>query len=386
MEILRPTWLEINIDQFVNNLKIIKNELSNNTELLFVVKNNAYGTGLVPMAYIAAKNGIQSFATATLEEALLIRDAIPNSNILVFGYNTDKGIKKAIEKDITVILWDYKMAMRYNQLAVEVGKPLMAFIAWDTGMHRLGFNYNEDTIEDILKINQMEYIEILGNMSHFSRTESGDESFTKKQLNKFNKILKRLDKVGISKGICHLSDSVGIIKHREADFDLVRCGALAYGALTGGDYNYKDIFRVKPIATLKARVAQVRHIEAGDTIGYGTSYIAENSMDVATLPIGYGDGLLFGLENKIDVLIQGRRCPQIGHFCMDMMFVDVTDIDCDEGDAVVIIGKYADEEITFKEWADILSVTPTYPLSNLRERIPRVYMQKDKIIHIEYGR
>lgn len=228
----------------------------------------------------------------------------------------------------------------------------------------------------------MSNLKIMGTMSHFSRTEEKDIEFTKHQFETFKLFVDEMTAREISLGLRHISDSSGIITFPEADLDLVRCGALMNGTLVGSEFLDNGAFETQMIGSLKAQVARVVTIEPGESVSYGFGFVADKTTKVATLPLGYADGLMDCLSGKMEVLVHGVRCPQIGELCMDMFMIDVTGLDVDVGDEAVLIGKQGSDKITLAEWTEITGRSATYLFSKLTPRIPRYYLSEGEVIAI----
>ncbi len=378
----RPAYMEIDLDLFRENVDLVLSSITPGTKLMHVVKNNAYGFGSVELAKMSYQRGIFHFGVATMGEALELREALEDAQILVFGYNTDDMVKVAIQKEVAILLWSYDMAVRYEKFAQALGKPLQVHIAIDTGMHRLGFLPTSKSLREIEAIAQMPHIEICGTMSHFSRTEEKDIEFTKNQFKLFREFTGKLKERHVNLGLCHMSDSSGIITYPEADLDLVRCGALMNGTLVGSEFLDNGKFETQMIGSLKAQVARVVDIEPGESVSYGFSFVAQKKTRVATLPLGYADGLMDCLTGKMEVLVQGCRCPQIGELCMDMFMIDVTGLDVSEGEEVVLIGHQGSDEIKLADWTEITGRSATYLYSKLTTRIPKYYLSQGAIVAI----
>ena len=387
MKITRPAWLEIDLDQVKKNMQEIQRHLREGAEVISIVKADAYSIGAAEIAKTMQEAGIRRFAVASGNEGLALRRNLPDVAILVLGYTPEELADTMIENSIDMALYRVDVARKLNDLAGRMGKKAGVHIAIDSGMNRIGFKPTDESIDAIESIVNMDHIEVKGMFTHFALADE-DREFTLKQYARYDWVVQDLKKRGISLNR-HVSNSHALMNFREFDLEYVRPGIIQYGT-TEGDPGGKD-FDVHFVAQLKAKIGHVKTVGAGEGVSYGQIYVTEGETKIATLPIGYADGMERSMSGKIDVLIGGKRCPQIGRICMDQMMVDVTGVDCEVGDEAVIIGKQGNEEITIEELAKANNEIPTSFVTHFKKRLPKVYMKGgkryktvDEILGIEY--
>lgn len=377
MLLTRPAWVEVNLDTLRENINVIKNGITQGTEIIAVVKSNAYGYGAVEVVKTLKEEGINKYAVATLSEAIGLRNHYNDIDILILGFTTDYLMEQSIEHNITMTVYNIETASKLNDIAEKVNKKAKINIAVDSGMNRIGFKVTEQNADDILKISKMDNIEITGMFTHFAAADDNRE-YTDYQFGNYKKMCELLNTRDINIPFKHVNNSQGIINYREYDLDGVRPGIVMYGSTEGIKSKY-NAFNVSYIGEVKAQIANLKTVQKGEKVSYGLTYETDKETKIATLPLGYADGILRQLSGKIDVLISGIRCKQIGRICMDQMMVDVTDVECEIGDEAVIIGKQGNEEIPILEVAHKAGEIATSYSCHFSDRLPRVYIKNGKI-------
>jgi len=371
-------WLEINLSNLKNNIESIRNIISDNLDIICVVKANGYGLGAVNIAKYLSSIGIKYFAVATLEEALELRNSgVTKEEIIILSWTPQSEKETLIKYNLTQTLIDYEYAKKLNELP----GLLKCHIKIDTGMNRYGENYND--IEKIKEMYNFKNLKVLGIFSHLCRVrEFGEEpdNYTRMQIENFNMIIEQLEKEGINVGLKHIMNSFGILRFNEKKYDLVRPGLLMYGV--SPDPNNEEIDKLleennfKPVASLKCKVMTVKIIEKGEKVGYNSKYIADEQSKLATISIGYADGLSFASSrNKFRVIIKGHLCPVVGNVCMDNTIVKIPfDSDIKEGDIATLFG-YIDngeEHMNHKEFLTKSGAPIGETFSRLGQRVTRV--------------
>lgn len=362
----QTTWLEISLRNLEANYKVLQNIIGPDVGIIPVVKANAYGHGLVPCALRLWAAGAEQFAVATIDEALALREAGLKAAILVLYYVPAGRLAEAVQLGISVTLSDLGTARALNQIAEHWQMPASVHLMIDTGMHSLGFA-PEDVPEAMQEISQLSGLRLDGIFSHFADVD-GDPEFTQDQLGCFQSVLFDLQRLGFELPQVHLANSAAAFTLLDARFDAVRPGRALYGF---GDVP-EDI---KPVMRLKTRVAGLRRIETGETVGYGRTYKAEKPRQVATLPIGYSDGFARHLSNKGLVLIGGKRCEIIGRICMNLAMADVTGLATlpQIGEEVVVLGEQGTERITAANVAAKIETIGYEVVARMSPTLPRVY-------------
>ena len=376
-DILR-CWLEINLSNLKNNIESIRSIISNDMDIICVVKANSYGLGALNISKYLSSIGIKYFAVATLQEALDLRNkGKVNGEIIILGWTPVSEKKTLIKYNLTQTLIDYEYAKKLNDLPGIV----KCHIKIDTGMNRFGHKVKD--IEIIKKMFELKNLNILGIFSHLCRVrefEDEADNFTKMQIENFDIIIEQLEKEGINIGVKHIMNSFGILRFNDNRYNMVRPGLLMYGV--SPDPNNEQIekmlneYNFKPVASLKCKVMTVKEIESGEKVGYNSKYIANEMTKIATISIGYADGLSFASsKNKFRVIIKGNLCPIIGNVCMDSTMVKIPfDKDIQEGDDVIIFG--LDESgnlLNHKEFLSKSGAPIGETFSRLGQRITRIY-------------
>ncbi len=361
----RPVWMEINLDSLAYNCREVKKLVGPNTLLMGIVKANAEGHGAVRIGKTLLENGIDRFGVATLSEAIQLRKVYKNIPILILGYTPQYNAEKVIQYDIIQTIYSYELAKIFSEKAQKLHKQVIFHIKLDTGMNRIGMKAEKETIKEIVKICRLPNVFVEGIFTHFAVADE-DKAFTFKQVEKFKYICNSLEMLGINIPIKHVSNSAAIMDMPELNFDMVRPGRILYGYCLPHEASKNNI-ALKRVMTLKTEVCHVKEIEIGEGISYGLKYKADKTMEIATLPIGYGDG--FTGTGKVLVLIKNKVVSVVGRITMDMCMVDVTGLDVNVGDEVIICGEEWEDFMTL----DILMWTST--------RIPREYIKNGEVIY-----
>ncbi|HHU70357.1 MAG TPA: alanine racemase [Thermoanaerobacterales bacterium] len=382
---LRPYWAEIDLDAVRRNFAKVKSYVGEGIKILGVLKADAYGIGAPEVAEVLEEAGADYIGVAVLDEALELRQNGCKTPILIFGYTPKDGLGLAVRYNITQTVYCYEMAEQISAESVKQNLTGVIQIKLETGMGRLGFSPDKETIETIKRITSLPNIRIEGIYSHFSvadELDPGNIEYTQNQITTFKNMIKELENSGIEIGIKHLCNSAGIIYWKEAHMDMVRSGIFLYGSYP----IYQKVLPLEPVFSLKAKLGYIKRIGKGKNISYGRNFQTERESIIGTLPFGYGDGYTKLLTNKTHVLINGQKAPLVGNICMDQCMVDLTDIkgSIEVGDEVVVVGKQGDEEIpvedlSFKS-AGFLSYEPMV-LTN--KRVSRVYLKGGNIYKIK---
>lgn len=377
-ELTRSCFLEVDLDKLIDNIRTIKRNISLNSSIIAVVKANAYGFGIKKIVDTLILEGIDYFAVATLQEALEIRKYHSDIKIMILGYTDKKLFKKAIENRVELSIYTKDDVLNLEKIASEINLTAQINIPLETGMNRIGFVEDDKFIENMETIKNGKNIEVSGTFSHFAAADT-DPCYTRKQFDKFIRMTRIIENIGIEIPYKHISNSMAIMNFKEFNLDAVRPGIIMYGSSEGLK---KEGFDLKYIGSLKAKISNIKTIKKDEKVSYGLTYTCDRDTKVATLPIGYADGVVRILSNKIDVIVNGKRCPVIGRICMDQMMVDVTNVDCDMDTICTIIGKDGDEEITIEEIAGLAGEIATSYSTHFSSRIPRVYIKNGQIDEI----
>lgn len=380
MKTYSRVYAKIDLDAIGYNMEQMHNNIKEGTQVMAVIKTDGYGHGAVQVATMLEKlDYIWGYAVATLDEAVVLTSEKIQKPILVLGCIFPDQFYEMLKYEIRMNVYSEEMAEAISDTAVQEGKTAHIHIKLDTGMARLGFSVCEESIKAIKRINKLPNIHMEGIFTHFSKADEIDKAFTKKQINDYLYMVNALKADGIEFEYGHCANSAAIIDVPEANMDLVRAGIAIFGLYPSEEVD-KNAVLLHPALELKSHVAFVKTIEAGTAVSYGGTFVANRTMKVATIPVGYGDGYPRSLSNNGYVLIRHAKANIIGRICMDQFMVDVTDIEGVQfGDKVTLIGRDHEEYLPV-ETLSALSGRFNYEfVCDLGKRIPRVYVQNGKI-------
>lgn len=384
MKKYRRVHADIDLDAVQFNFDQMSKNIPQGTKIMAVVKTDAYGHGAVPLAsFMEPCEKLWGFATATVDEAVELRQAGIKKPILILGYTFPECYTHIVKNEIRQTIFTLDMAKALSNEAVRQNKKAYIHIKLDTGMGRIGYQNAKEAAADAEKISKLPMLEIEGVFTHFANADTSSQENTLRQLEKFDEMIEAMEAVGVTFSLKHCANSAGIIELTERKFDLVRAGIISYG-LWPSDEVKKDVVQLKPILSLKSHVVYVKEVEPGCAVSYGSTWVAEEKRIIATIPIGYGDGYPRSLSNKGYVLIKGCKAPIVGRVCMDQMMVDVTDIpeEIRVGDRVTLIGQDGDLTITAEEIGDLSGRFNYELVCDLGNRIPRIYYKDGEIREI----
>lgn len=362
---LQRSWVEINLATLNKNLKIYSS-IAIGTNIMAVVKADAYGHGDKVVAKFLSDNGVRNFAVSNIDEAIHIRTAGVEGNILILGYTPISRVNELIKYDITQTL----LSEEYAEMVVSTGFPIKCHFAIDTGMRRIGLNADEPVYCERVIRKYCGKLYLTGLFTHLCVADVPEQyEFTEKQINLFNEILFRVADLKLS---CHYMNSAGGLFHQSNKSAFARLGIILYGLKP--DYLNTLPDGIQPVLSWKSVVSMLKSVKPGDTIGYGRSFTVKYPMTIATIPTGYADGFPRMLSNKGYVLINGRRAPIVGRVCMDQMMVDVTDIpDVRYESEVVLIGQSGNETITADDLAHMIGTIGYEIICGISKRVERIY-------------
>lgn len=366
-------YAEISLEAIGHNIREVKKRLPEGVKLLGVVKANAYGHGAVPVASYL-ENQVDYFATATIEEAVEIRENGISAPILILGYVSPSQYGDLVEYDITQTIDSYAQALALEKEAARQNRKAKAHLAVDTGMTRIGFQVTEHDADEAAKIADLPHIELEGMFTHFSCADQEDKTYCSMQMEKYDKMTALLAERGVTIPLRHICNSAGIMEFDDHRFEMVRSGIITYGIYPSEEVK-KERLDLIPALSWKSHVIHVKEVGPGIGVSYGATYVTEKPMTrIATVSAGYADGYPRALSNQGCVLIHGKKAPIIGRICMDQMMVDVTDIpDVQVEDVVTLVGTDGDETITIEEIANPAARFDYEMLCDISSRVTRVY-------------
>lgn len=379
-------WAEIDLKAIAHNVSELRRITQPESRLMAVVKANGYGHGAIEVAQCALQNGATTLGVARIEEGIRIREAGIQAPILIFGYTLPEQTADLLEHDLKPCIYTAASARQFSATAASLGKKIKVHLKVDTGMGRLGQllqNFksddstavNTDAIEETLTIAALDSLELEGICTHFATADSSDKTYAEKQLHLFINYLKRLHQAGLKPSIRHAANSAALIDMPQSHFDMVRPGIAIYGLYPSDDVQKKKI-SLKPAMTLKARIIHLKQVPAGFKVSYGSTYETQKPTTIATVPVGYADGLNRLLSSCGQMLVHGQRVPIIGRVCMDLTMLDVGGIENVQiGDEVVVFGQQGNETLSVDEMASLLNTINYEIVSTITARVPRVYLK-----------
>lgn len=380
MIIKSGVWAEINLNNIGDNLNEIKNSLKEKIKVCCVVKANAYGCGAVEISKYLEDKNIDFFAVARVEEGLELRNNNISLPILCLGYTDISMIKDAIEKEISITVYNLEYAKKVDEIAKQVNKIAKIHIKIDTGMSRLGF-LAEESIEPIEEINKLENTYIEGIFTHFAKADEEDKTTTLIQLNKYKKVIEKLNNLHIDIPIKHVANSAATIDLNEDLFNMVRVGIILYGYYPSDEVN-KEI-RLKPCLKLKSSVTNVKVLDENVGISYGHIYKTSEKCKIVTISIGYADGFN-RIQHNPKVFIKGEILEVVGRVCMDQCMVKAPlSMNIEIGDEVIIMDNNI-REISVEENAKRNDTINYEVLCMINRRVTRVYKDNNKTYSINY--
>jgi len=367
---MRPTHVIVDTDALAANFAAIRQHVAP-AKMMPILKANAYGHGLVPIARLMAALGADYLGVAVLEEGILLRQAGIRTPILVLGGIWGSQIPLFLKHDLTLTASSVEKLEQIDQAAAALGITARVHLKIDTGMERIGVHdyHAEDFLQTALRCR---HLQVEGIFSHFANADAADLASARLQLERFQEVLRFYDKHSLPLPLRHMANSAAILRLPEAHFDLVRPGILLYGVYPSPDVPHT--ITVRPALTWKTRVVYFKVTPPERPISYGWTWAPRQQTRIVTLPVGYGDGYFRAMSNQAQVLIRERRYPQVGRICMDQMMVDIGWETAYNGDEVVLIGQQGKERITVEDLASWAGTIPYEILTNINTRVPRRYI------------
>ena len=370
---MRPTRLVVHLNRLADNLQAIRQRVGGR-KVMAILKANAYGHGLQAVARHLAPLA-DYFGVAVLEEGVLLRELGIRTPILVLGGIWERQIPDFIHYDLTLTASSVERLEQIEAAAAALGRRARVHLKIDTGMERLGVHYyNAHTLQEAAL--RCPHVDVEGIFSHFANADSADLRHARLQLERFQEVLTFYEKHSLPVPLRHMANSAAIAQLPEAWFDMVRPGILLYG-IYPSDETARTV-PVRPAVTWKSRVVYFKVTKAGHPVSYGSTWQSDAMTRIVTVPVGYGDGYFRSMSNKAEVIIRGKRYPQVGRICMDQIMVNIGWDSAWNGDDVILLGE--DEHgtaVTVEELARWAGTIPYEILTNINTRVPRVYVQDD---------
>ena len=377
----KRTWAEVDLDALEDNYKILRQRVPNTAKICCIIKADAYGHGALRVAQLYEALGADFLAVSNIEEAMTVRRGGIKSPLLILGYTHPSCAKILSEYGISQCVYSYEYGKELSAAANDCGVVLSIHLKLDVGMGRLGFVIDEndtESFEQALQICRCNCFRTEGIFTHFPMADEGKKGreITERQFRQFCKTVEKLEVNGIKFDIKHCSNSAAAIKYPEYSLDMVRLGISLYGVLPSKDI--KDI-NLKNTLSMKTVISHIKSVKKGDCIGYGSEFVANRNMLIATLPIGYADGFKReNFKNKTKVTVRGKLCSITGRVCMDQIMIDVSAVDgVQVGDEVIIYG--GTSEVDLDRFSRNNEKIPYETMCEISARVPRVYY-KNKCI------
>jgi alanine racemase len=368
---MRNNYAEISVSNLNHNIDEMRKNLRPETKFLAVVKANAYGHGMEIVANTALYHGADYLAVAIAEEGARLRSAGIVAPVLLLGATDDAHLDSVIDYDLIPTIISVPMLLEFQRRAAARNRKCPFHFKIDTGMNRIGFKEEEAFERALSLLPQCPNLIFEGMFTHFAVSEIPDKTFTYEQLKRFQTFIAMANRHGYHPLLHAANSGATLDLPKETQFDMVRGGLAMYGCHPAGQQVPE--YNLRPVLSWKTVTLHVKDVAPGEGVSYGLTFVADHPMRVATLPVGYGDGYKRCMSNRAQVLIRGKRAPQIGTICMDQMMVDVTHIPgAMVGDEAVLIGTQEEETITADEmaaWADTISYEI---LLSISDRVPRV--------------
>ncbi len=366
------SWIEINTKNLEYNINQIKQIIPKTTQIMAVVKANAYGHDSIIISKKLQEIGINDFAVATLQEAIKLRENNITGNILILGYTEPEELQKVIDNNImqTIVDNDYAKSV----LKANLQGKLKCHVKINTGMNRIGEFY--DDFAALSEIYQNPALQIEGTFTHLCVSDSDkieDINFTKEQINRFDKAIEFIKKQGLNPGKLHTQASYGTINYTNCKYDYVRMGILMYGINASYDCYNKYNVDFKPVMAVKSKVTSIKYINPEETVSYGRTFKADNKIKIASVGIGYADGVPRALSNILIVKINNKKYHQIGRICMDQLMIEINDENpIAIGDEVILIDPNERKDLTLEDWAKLTNTITDEIICKFTTRLKRI--------------
>ncbi|GAA7498136.1 alanine racemase [Helicobacter pylori] len=374
----RASFVEVNTASLRHNFNAVKSIVPKDACVMAVVKANAYGAGALKASEIFLQEGANYLGVATLDEALELRSHFSQTPILILGYSPNTNASMLIDNDLSTMVFSLEQAEVFSQVALKSQKRLKIHLKIDTGMHRLGLEPTFKSIETIKKIRALKGLEVEGIFTHLSNADANIKTHAKNQMKAFNAFLEQLLDQKIEFQYRHAYNSAGILSlcngNENRLLNLYRPGIMLYGFYPSNEMKESSQTILKNVISLKARIVQIKRVKKGEFIGYGEHFYTNKETLVGVLALGYADGLMRALGNRIQVAINNQLAPLIGKVCMDQCFVKLNDIEAKEGDEVILFGDKSAKANDANEIATLLNTIPYETISTLSKRLERVYV------------
>ena len=375
-EALRPVWAEINLSNLDYNIKQIKEKIGDR-EMIGVIKADAYGHGAIQVAQVLRENGVTTFAIATLQEAIALRESGAKEEIIMLGLTPDLYADTVVDYDITPVVCSSDNARAISDAAVQKGKVVSGLIAVDTGMGRIGYLADDLNFaaEDIKKIAALPAFRIKGMFSHMATADAYDKTYSHQQEEKYLRFYEAMKAAGITFPFRTFANSASIMELPSVYFDACRPGIILYGCYPSDEVD-KNQLSIKPVMSVKANIVHLKEVPSGFSVSYGRRFISTRPSKIATVALGYADGYPRPYSQYAKVIVNGQLAPIAGNICMDQCMIDVTDVpDVKVGDEVILMGSDGKNTILADDIAKATGTINYEICCAFGQRLPKIYVR-----------
>lgn len=381
-EFLKRTWAEIHLDRLQGNFQAIQASLAPGSQAMAVVKADGYGHGAAAAAKALRQAGAAWFGVSNLEEAVQLRRAGIDGDILILSFTPPEEAGRLAEFAVTQTVLSRPYAEELDAAAQAAGVRVRVHLKVDTGMSRVGFLYHregdEAVLDDMAAACRLPHLTAEGIFTHFASADEEDGGFTRRQFALFMDAVRRLEKRGVSFALRHCCNSAATLRYPEMHLDMVRPGIILYG-LSPAPW-MEGMLPLDPVMELKTTVSMIKDLPADTPVSYGRIYTTGEARRVATVPIGYADGYPRVLSNRADMLLAGRRVRVVGRVCMDQCMLDVTGLDVRESMVATVFGRDGEAFLPVEELADHMGTINYEVVCQISKRVPRLFVRDGQVV------
>ena len=376
MNAIRPTVAYISVDNITYNIQSVRSIISSGTELMAVVKADAYGHGAVEVARAALAAGANRLAVAIVDEAIELRRAQIGAPILVLGHTPPELAELVVKSGLSATVTETEFARSLSAFGMRHNRRVKVHLKVDTGMNRLGVRPQE-AISFAEFLCSLPNIELEGVFTHFASADAVDLTGANRQLDGFTSVCVDLMAKGYNL-VRHAANTAAILAMPESHLDMVRLGIGLYGLYPAE--HLRSRVELRPVMSLSSQISLLKWIGAGEPVGYGASHVSQQESKIATVPIGYADGYSRRMSNRGEAIVNGRRVPIVGMISMDQLMLDVTEVECSPLDEVILLGSSGGEEISAGDIAREMGTIHYEVTSLLSNRITRLYLRNNRVV------
>lgn len=381
-EFLKRTWAEIHLDRLQGNFQAIQASLAPGSQAMAVVKADGYGHGAAAAAKALRQAGAAWFGVSNLEEAVQLRRAGVDGDILILSFTPPEEAGRLAEFAVTQTVLSRPYAEELDAAAQAAGVRVRVHLKVDTGMSRVGFLYHregdEAVLDDMAAACRLPHLTAEGIFTHFASADEEDGGFTRRQFALFMDAVRRLEERGVSFALRHCCNSAATLRYPEMHLDMVRPGIILYG-LSPAPW-MEGMLPLDPVMELKTTVSMIKDLPADTPVSYGRIYTTGEARRVATVPIGYADGYPRVLSNRADMLLAGRRVRVVGRVCMDQCMLDVTGLDVRESMVATVFGRDGEAFLPVEELADHMGTINYEVVCQISKRVPRLFVRDGQVV------